>query len=111
MTLAQVRVPEGTTETTQITSLLAGLQIEGALVTIDPAHTRAATARYLMEDKNADYLMAVKGNPKALLVACKRVATGLVTSQVTGQVAVVRVSRTPHVVVENGHGRISTWTT
>lgn len=100
VTLAQIRVPEGTTETTQVKTLLADLEIDGAPVTMDAAHTCAATARHLVKNKNADYLMAVKGNRKALRAACKRVAADLVTS-----------GQTPHVVTEDDHGRISTWTT
>lgn len=100
VTLAQIRVPEGTTETTQVKTLLAGLEIEGALVTMDAAHTCAATARHLVKDKNADYLMAVKGNREVLYAACKRVASALVSG-----------GQTPHVVTEDDHGRISTWTT
>ncbi|MFG2089089.1 ISAs1 family transposase [Spirillospora sp. NPDC048824] len=100
VTLAQIAVPEGTTETTQVTTLLDDLDIDGALVTMDAAHTCAATARHLVDNKNADYLMAVKGNREALYAACRRVAAGLVWG---GQI--------PHVVTETGHGRISTWTT
>jgi predicted transposase YbfD/YdcC len=100
VTLAQIRVPEGTTETTQVKTLLADLDIGGALVTVDAAHTCAATARHLVKDKNADYLMAVKGNREALYAACGRVAAGLVWG-----------GQAPHVVTETGHGRISTWTT
>lgn len=100
VTLAQIRVPEGTTETTQVTRLLDGLEIDGALVTMDAAHTCAATARYLVTDKQADYLMAVKGNREALYAACGRVAAGLVFGE-----------QVPHVVAEDDHGRISTWTT
>jgi predicted transposase YbfD/YdcC len=100
VTLAQIAVPEGTTETTQVTTLLTDLDIDGALVTMDAAHTCAATARFLVKDKHADYLMAVKGNRKALFAACRRVAAGLVHGE-----------QAPHVVTETGHGRISTWTT
>jgi predicted transposase YbfD/YdcC len=100
VTLAQIRVPEGTTETTQVTTLLGGLDIKGALVTMDAAHTCVATARHLVEDKHADYLMAVKGNRETLYAACRHVAAGLVWGE-----------QTPHVVTETGHGRISTWTT
>ncbi|CND76458.1 transposase for IS2404 [Mycobacterium tuberculosis] len=100
VTVAQIAVPEGTTETTQVKALLDGLDIDGALVTMDAAHTCAATARHLVKDKNADYLMAVKGNREALYAACGRVAAGLVWG-----------GQAPHVVTETGHGRISTWTT
>ncbi|MEV4002431.1 transposase family protein [Actinomadura sp. NPDC049753] len=37
--LAQIAVPEGTTETTQVRTLLEGLYVAGALVTADAAHT------------------------------------------------------------------------
>lgn len=100
VTLAQIRVPEGTTQTTQAKTLLAGLEIDGALVTMDAAHTCAATARHLVKDKNADYSMAVKGNREVLYAAGKRVASALVPG-----------GQTPHVVTEDDHGRISTWTT
>ncbi|MEV3924945.1 hypothetical protein [Actinomadura coerulea] len=60
---------------------------------MNAAHTCATTARHLVEDKNADYLMAVKGNREALYTACRRVASGLVSG---GQV--------PHVVTETSTG-------
>ena len=100
VTLAQIPVPDGTTETTQVKTLLDGLDIAGALVTMDAAHTCAATARHLVQDKHADYLMAVKGNRETLYAACRRVAAGLVAREQPG-----------HVVIEHGHGRISTWAT
>src|SRR5690606_9743969 len=58
--LGQIRVPEGTTETTQVRALLEPIDITGALVTADAAHTCAETARYLVEDKKADYLLTIK---------------------------------------------------
>ena len=42
--------------------MLDPIDITGALVTADAAHTCADTARYLVEDKNADYLLTIKGN-------------------------------------------------
>lgn len=56
MVIGQIAVPERTTETNQVKNLLDGLDIAGALVTAAAAHTCAETARYLVEDKNADYL-------------------------------------------------------
>jgi hypothetical protein len=36
--LGQIRVPEGTTETTQVRTLLDPMHITGALITADAAH-------------------------------------------------------------------------
>jgi hypothetical protein len=60
--LGQITIPEGTTETTQVRTLLGELDIAGALVTADAAHTCADTARYLAGDCQADYLLTIKGN-------------------------------------------------
>jgi hypothetical protein len=38
-------------------------------VTVDALHTQAGTARYLVEDKKAHYLMIIKGNQPSLLAA------------------------------------------
>jgi len=72
--LGQIAVPEGTIETTQVRTLLDAIDITGALVTADAAHTCADTARYLVEDCGADYLLTIKGNRPALhaaAIACK----------------------------------------
>ena len=97
--LAQIAVPADTTETTQVRPLLDPLDITGALVTMDAAHTCTETARYLVEDKHADYLLTVKGNRSALHAAAVAAGRDLVAA-------------TPdHVLTERGHGRISSWTT
>jgi len=57
----QITVPEGTTETTQVRTLLGEMNIAEALVTADAAHTCAGTARYLAGDCHADYLLTIKG--------------------------------------------------
>jgi hypothetical protein len=72
--LGQITVPEGTTETTQVRTLLGEMDIAGALVTADAAHTCADTARYLVEDCRADYLLTIKGNRASLHAAA--IATG-----------------------------------
>jgi predicted transposase YbfD/YdcC len=97
--LAQIAVPADTTETTEVRTLLDPVDITGALVTADAAHTCTETARYLVEDKHADYLLTVKGNRSALHAAVVAAGRDLITI-------------TPdHVLSERGHGRISTWTT
>jgi predicted transposase YbfD/YdcC len=97
--LGQIRVPEGTTETTQVRALLDQADIAGALVTADAAHTCAETARYLVENKNADYLLTIKGNRSSLHAAAITAGRELIAT-VPG-----------HVSEERGHGRINRWTT
>jgi hypothetical protein len=67
--VGQIRVPQGTTETTQVRALLDPMNITGALVTADAAHTCAGTAGYLVENKHADYLLTIKGNRPILQAA------------------------------------------
>lgn len=43
------------------------LELQGRVVTLDAMHTQKQTARYLVEDKHADYLFIVKEDQKTLL--------------------------------------------
>ena len=97
--LGQIVVPEGTTETTQVRTLLDPMDIAGALVTADAAHTCVETARYLVEDKSADYLLTVKGNRSSLHAAAIAQGRRLIAAE------------PGHVAEECGHGRINRWTT
>jgi predicted transposase YbfD/YdcC len=49
-----------------IQPLLNNLDIKGKVVTADALHTQVKTARYIVEDKKADYLFIVKDNQKRL---------------------------------------------
>lgn len=75
------------------------MDITGALVTADAAHTCSGTARYLVENKHADYLLTIKGNRPALQAAAIGVARWLITHE------------PGHVAEERRHGRINRWTT
>ena len=100
--LGQITVPGGTTETTQVRTLLGEMDIAGALVTGDAAHTCADTARYLVEDCHADYLLTIKGNRASLHAAAITTGRDLVTAE------------PGHITEERGHGRINrptAWTT
>lgn len=66
ITVNQVAVPETTNEITMVKKLLDPLEISGKVVTADALHTQRETARYIVEDKNADYLFVVKDNQKEL---------------------------------------------
>jgi predicted transposase YbfD/YdcC len=46
--------------------LLSELNLEGAVVTADAMHTQTETARYLVEDKKADYVFTAKDNQPTL---------------------------------------------
>jgi predicted transposase YbfD/YdcC len=65
--IGQVRVPDSTTEVTQVRELLAGVQLAGSIVTVDAVHACTATAEYIAGaaaggGRDADCLLAVKGN-------------------------------------------------
>ena len=69
VTVAQVRVPDGTNEITQAGTLLDAVKIpEGgsALITLDAAHTQRETAEYVGGKPGWDFLMTVKGNQPSL---------------------------------------------
>jgi predicted transposase YbfD/YdcC len=97
--LGQITIPEGTTETTQVGTLLDEMDIAGALVTADAAHTCADTARYLAGDCHADYLLTIKGNRASLHTAAITTGRDLVAAE------------PGHIAEERGHGRINRWTT
>jgi hypothetical protein len=60
--VAQLSVPDKTNEIPCVKPLLSELNIEGAVVTADSLHTQKGTARHLVEDKKADYVLTVKEN-------------------------------------------------
>jgi predicted transposase YbfD/YdcC len=65
--IAQRRVPDDTTEVTQVKALLAGTDLTGVVVTADAAHAQHATAAYLVGERGGDYVLTVKGNQAVLL--------------------------------------------
>jgi predicted transposase YbfD/YdcC len=64
--IAQRGIEEKTNEITQVKPLLADLDLQGAIITADALHTQTATARHIVEDKHADYILQVKGNQPTL---------------------------------------------
>ncbi len=58
--VAQMRVSDKTNEIPCVKPLLANLDIAGAVVTADAMHTQMETARHLVEDRKADYVLTVK---------------------------------------------------
>ena len=69
VTIAQVRVPDGTNEITQTNALLNAADIpegESVLVTLDAAQTQRETAEIIGGKPELDYLMTIKGNQPSL---------------------------------------------
>jgi len=64
--VAQRAVEEKTNEIPELPRLLAPLPLEDAVITGDALHTQQATARYVVEEKKADYLFTVKDNQSTL---------------------------------------------
>jgi predicted transposase YbfD/YdcC len=89
--LSQREIPHKTNEITAFAPLLDGLDVTGALVTADAMHTQRAHARFLVQDKGADYLLTVKDNQPLLFA----------------QLNALPWTQTPitHVEHDRGHGR------
>lgn len=60
--LGSERIAEGSNEIPAAQELLRRAPIEGMLVTADALHTQTETARLVVQERGADYLMTVKGN-------------------------------------------------
>jgi predicted transposase YbfD/YdcC len=107
MIIAQHRIPDETTETTQVKELLEPVDLQDAVVTADAAHAQRETAGYIAgpeEDggREADYFLFVKGNQPGV----QRAVFDLI--QAAGRKA------PDHVELDYGHGRIikrSLWVT
>ncbi|WP_328623202.1 ISAs1 family transposase [Streptomyces sp. NBC_00354] len=93
-TVSQLRVPDKTNEITAFTALLDPFDLTGTVVTADALHTQREHAKWLVEVKNAHYLMVVKGNQPNLHAALKALPWKEVTAR--------RYDR------ERGHGRHET---
>jgi predicted transposase YbfD/YdcC len=107
MIIAQHRIPDETTETTQVKELLEPVDLDGAVVTADAAHAQRETAEYIAgrgEDggRESDYFLFVKGNQPGV----QRAVFDLI--QAASRKA------PDHVELDYGHGRIikrSLWVT
>jgi len=53
------------------------VQIEGALVVVDALNTQTETARIIVQEKGADYLLTVKGNQKGVAENVQQLQEGL----------------------------------
>jgi hypothetical protein len=64
--VAQAAVPADTNEIPELPRLLAPLPLAGVVVTADALHTQTETARFLVEEKGADYVFTAKANQPTL---------------------------------------------
>ena len=65
-TVAQQEIAPDTNEIPVLKPLLAPLDIEGSTVTADAIHAQTDSARFLVEEKKADYFFTVKDNQPQL---------------------------------------------
>ena len=101
LVLGQVKVSEKSNEITAIPKLLNMMAIAGAIVTIDAMGCQRAIAGMIV-DKQADYVIALKGNQGTLcddagLFTAEQKACGFKDAMVTR-----------HETVDGDHGRIET---
>jgi len=64
--LGSEAVAEGSNEIPAAQKLLRRVDIEGSLVIADAMHTQTETARIIVQERGADYLLTVKGNQKGI---------------------------------------------
>jgi predicted transposase YbfD/YdcC len=98
ISLGQVAVAEKSNEITAIPKLLELLEISGSIVTIDAMGCQTEIAEKIVE-KEADYVLAVKGNQPTLHAGIM----GFFLDHMEDDFARVKVSR--HETKEKGHGR------
>jgi DDE_Tnp_1-associated/Transposase DDE domain len=73
--LAQRHVASKTNELTQFRPLLDEVDLAGRVVTADALHTQTEHARWLVQDKHADYVFTVKDNQPGLVGAIDQLAS------------------------------------
>jgi predicted transposase YbfD/YdcC len=73
---AQREIDAKTNEIPQLAPAIAHLDLPGTVVTADALHTQAETARHLVEDKHAHYLMIIKASQPSLLEAAAATLAG-----------------------------------
>jgi predicted transposase YbfD/YdcC len=70
-TVSQLRVPDKTNEITAFTAVLAPFDLTGTVVTADALHTQRNHAKWLVETKQAQYLLVVKSSQPQLHTALR----------------------------------------
>ena len=73
---AQREISAKTNEIPELAPAIAHLDLTSTVVTLDALHTQAETARHLVEDKHAHYLMIIKANQPSMLQAAAKALAG-----------------------------------
>jgi predicted transposase YbfD/YdcC len=100
LTLAQVALADKAGEQSHLPQVLAGLVLDGRIVTVDALHTQRAVAQAII-DAGGDYIMLVKENQPELHADIATLFSDLATVQET---------LTQAQTTDAGHGRIETRT-
>jgi hypothetical protein len=66
-TLRSVQIGEKSNEIPAIKPLLAGMNLEGSLITADAMHCQQETARFITQTLGGDFLLGLKGNQSGIL--------------------------------------------
>lgn len=98
LTLGQIKVEDHSNEITAIPGLLELIEIKGAIVTIDAMGTQTEIVR-LIQEKKADYVLALKSNHPTLYSQVKNWFDAAIASNFEG----LKVSQDHR--VEKGHHR------
>ena len=98
--LAQREIAAKTNEIPELPTLLSDLDLTGVVVSADALHTQRETARHLVADRGAHYVLTVKGNQPNLLAACQKMMSGPACDFAP-----------EHVTFDRGHGRTEQRTT
>jgi len=101
--LGQEKVDEKSNEITAIPELLKVLEIKGCIVTIDAMGCQKNIASMII-GKEADYVLALKGNHEKLFGEVRNFLDSCIESSFEG------VNHSKHHEEERGHGRIETRT-
>jgi predicted transposase YbfD/YdcC len=101
LSLGQVACDEKSNEITAIPELLRLVDIQGAIITIDAMGTQKAIAEQII-DREADYVLALKGNQETLYQA----VIHEIAKQMENHFEDAKARR--HTTTETGHGRIET---
>lgn len=99
LVLGQVKTAEGSNEITAVPELLALLDLAGCLVTMDAMGCQVAIAQAIL-DREADYLLTVKGNQETLEQDVRE------EFQAAQEDDFRHLEHTYHKTVDKGHGRV-----
>lgn len=112
LVLGQLKVDDRSNEITALPKLLRALELSGCIVTVDAMGTQKEIAKEIQE-ADADYVMALKGNHEVVHEEVKGFLDATVTEAAAKRPAGVRPSRTAATLakletVEKDHGRHET---